>query len=392
MKFDNKEHTIETLVGFFNQDKINLIPRFQRGTVWKLKDRKKLLVNMVQARPIPAIFLYKEADGPQFTYNILDGKQRLESLLLFIGDGRSDVRVNGVDRYFYRNPAKKDVNFSIPLDGKSMTFKKLDDDLVRAFREYPIPTIEIAFDDENTTINEIVDLFIDINQQGVKVTRFQIVQARTKDKLFKQVFGLIAIRQVRRGKSKYYRPKQNSPYVSVLKRLTIISRLPDPNSQVERMWERLTEIAIFARSKKHRAPVSILKAFITSKDDELNAPFSHEELASFRQVFEFLDEAYKKHPALMSSKLATDQPQFYTLVTTLLSSDLMSRFERVELRKRLNCAAKFLDGKAAPSPSVKKLTKVYREMATKQTTNPDRREKRQEILTKLIKQCEASDE
>jgi hypothetical protein len=33
MKFANKEHTIETLVGFFNQDKINLIPRFQRSSV-----------------------------------------------------------------------------------------------------------------------------------------------------------------------------------------------------------------------------------------------------------------------------------------------------------------------------------------------------------------------
>jgi Protein of unknown function DUF262 len=390
MKFSNKEHTIETLVGFFNHDKINLIPRFQRGTVWKLSDRKKLLINMVKARPIPAIFLYKEANGPQFTYNILDGKQRLESLLLFIGDARSDVKIDGVGRYFYRNPAKKDVNFSIPFDGRVVTFRNLDDNLVRAFREYPIPTIEIDLDDEDSTINEIVDLFIDINQQGVKVTRFQIVQARTKDKLFKQVFGLIAIRQTRRGKSKYYRPKQSSCFVSVMKRLAIISRLPDPNSQVERMWERLTEIALFSRSKKHRAPVSILKAFITSKDDDLNAPLSKEELGLFRSVFTLLDEAYKQHSELVSTKLVTDQPQFYTLATTLLSSDLMSKYNKDELVARLNCAAQILDGKVTPPASVKKAIKVYRDMATKQTTNPDRREKRQEILTKIIEQCDIS--
>jgi Protein of unknown function DUF262 len=222
---------------------------------------------MVQARPIPAIFLYKEAQGAQFTYNILDGKQRLESLLLFIGDGRADIKINGVARYFYLNPAKNDVNFSIPLDGKQVSFEKLDDELVRSFREYPIPTIEISFDDETTTINEIVDLFIDINQQGVKVTRFQIVQARTKDKLFKQVFNLIAIRQTRRKKSKFLRLKQKSPYVSVMKRLAIISRLSDPNSQVERMWERLTEIALFSRSKRHRAPVAILKGKAAAAGD-----------------------------------------------------------------------------------------------------------------------------
>ncbi|HYT08778.1 MAG TPA: DUF262 domain-containing protein, partial [Rugosimonospora sp.] len=74
-----------------------------------MTDRKKLIVNMVQARPIPAIFLYKEVQGSQFVYNILDGKQRLESLLLFIGDERSDLRIDGVDRYFFRNPAKDSV-------------------------------------------------------------------------------------------------------------------------------------------------------------------------------------------------------------------------------------------------------------------------------------------
>ncbi len=388
MKFANKEHTIETLVGFFNQDKINLIPRFQRGTVWKSKDRKKLLVNMVQARPIPAIFLYKEAQGPQFTYNILDGKQRLESLLLFIGDSRSDIKINGVQRYFYQNPAKRDVNFSIPLDGKQVSFEKLDDDLVRAFREYPIPTIEISFDDDNTTINEIVDLFIDINQQGVKVTRFQIVQARTKDKLFRQMFGLIALKQVRGKKSKYFRLKKRSPFVSVMKRLAIISHLPDSNSQVERMWERLTEIALFSRSQKHRAPVAILKAFIASKDEDSNFAFSMEELTHFRRVFEFLDGAYKQRPELLASKLATDQPQFYTLVTTLLSTDVMTRFSS-DLGTRLLFAAQALDGQIQPPSGLNKNIKLFRDFATKQTTNPDRRERRQEILLKLIEQYES---
>ncbi len=41
---------------------------------------------MVTGRPIPAIFLYKEPDGSKFTYNILDGKQRLESLRTYILD------------------------------------------------------------------------------------------------------------------------------------------------------------------------------------------------------------------------------------------------------------------------------------------------------------------
>src|ERR1043166_8890297 len=80
MDYRNSEMRIDQLIGYFNTRKINLIPPFQRGHVWHLSDRKRLLINIVKGRPIPAIFLYKEAAGSQFSYNILDGKQRLESL------------------------------------------------------------------------------------------------------------------------------------------------------------------------------------------------------------------------------------------------------------------------------------------------------------------------
>src|SRR5579883_2945510 len=96
MDYSNSEMKIDQLIGYFNEKKINLIPPFQRGHVWKLKARQRLMENIVMGRPIPAIFLYKQADGSKYSYNILDGKQRLESLLLFIGGKRSDVKVQNV--------------------------------------------------------------------------------------------------------------------------------------------------------------------------------------------------------------------------------------------------------------------------------------------------------
>src|SRR6266581_1605283 len=93
MKFKNSEMKMEDLVGNFRAGKINLIPPFQRGRVWSLPLRKKLLENMVRGKPIPAIFLYKQPDGSMYSYSILDGKQRLESILLFVGDKRSEIRI-----------------------------------------------------------------------------------------------------------------------------------------------------------------------------------------------------------------------------------------------------------------------------------------------------------
>ena len=93
MKYANREMKVDQIISYFNEEKINLIPPFQRGSLWKLKMRQRLIENMVRLRPIPAIFLYKEAAGSKFSYNILDGKQRLESLILFVGNKRPDMAV-----------------------------------------------------------------------------------------------------------------------------------------------------------------------------------------------------------------------------------------------------------------------------------------------------------
>lgn len=382
MKYVNREMKIDQIIGYFNSQKINLIPPFQRGTVWNLATRQKLLVNMIQARPIPAVFLYKQAEGSQFAYNILDGKQRLESLILFVGDARGDdLKIAGVRSYFFQKPAANDANFCIELDNEKVGFKDLSDELVRAFREYAIPTIEIDLDDEKASLGEIIGLFIDINQQGVKVSRFDVVKALGKDRLFKQVFSFIALEQ-KRGKSIFYKA-MNSSFVFVTKRLNIVKRLPDANSRVDRMWERLTEIALFSRSKSHRTPGDILKAFIKPEATK-NKALSKEERREFRRAFDFLAKAYRRVPTLMNSRLATEQPQFYTLITTLLSSDLIDRLGEKLLMKRIAAFGAILDGKEPTPPQLKKQIEGYQELAVRRTTDSGRRERRQKLLIECL--------
>jgi hypothetical protein len=98
------------------------------------------------------------------------------------------------------------------LEGGEKCFADLDNETVRTFREYAIPTIEINMDDESTSIDELVSLFIDINQEGVKVTRFDVVKALGKDPLFKQVFDLIARTEIRKKKSRYYKQSITTTY------------------------------------------------------------------------------------------------------------------------------------------------------------------------------------
>jgi hypothetical protein len=181
MNYRNTEMKLDQIVSYFNQEKINLSPAFQRGHVWSLTTRRRLVANIVQGRPIPAIFLYKEAAGSHYSYNILDGKQRLESLILFIGATREDFRILNWANYFFSPALRKAVHFRVPLPGNRMvSFQDLNEDVVRDFREYAIPTIEINLTDDSH-LDEIINLFVDINQQGVPVSRFHIVKAMGKN-------------------------------------------------------------------------------------------------------------------------------------------------------------------------------------------------------------------
>jgi hypothetical protein len=378
MKYSNREMKVGTIVAHLNDKTINLIPPFQRGTVWDLKTRRMLITNMIQSRPIPAVFLYKEASGSKYSYNILDGKQRLETLMLFIGNKHPDLNIPAIKDYFFKKPADKNRDFKVKIDGKMKGFADLDDGAVRNLREYAISTIEIDLEDDASGIDEVVNLFIDINQYGVKVSRFDVIKAMGKDPLFKQVFDLIALKQPRK-ETTYYKAKRTD-YVFVLKRLSVVSRLADANSQVDRMWERLTEIALFERSREHRAPVAILKGFI--RGESTNPRLTATEQANLKRVFTFLATLYRKD-GFSQSKLATDQPQFYTLVTTLLATDLLARYAEAELMRRLLDFRKALENPKA-FRSLTKLAVEFQEESAKQTTHPSRRQRRQEILVSAI--------
>src|ERR1041385_4250541 len=133
MDYKNLDMKLDQFIAYVNDDKINLIPPFQRGHVWNLKTRRKLIENVVQGRPIPAIFLYREKSGEKYEYNILDGKQRLESLILFVGNERPKFKVNNINRFFFDKGERGAANFPIHVDGDFVSLKDMDESIVRDF-------------------------------------------------------------------------------------------------------------------------------------------------------------------------------------------------------------------------------------------------------------------
>lgn len=74
------------LAGRAKQGRLNLSPSYQRGDVWPAADAQKLIESILRGIPLPSIILLKPANqGARAVYEVVDGKQRLTSILRFMG-------------------------------------------------------------------------------------------------------------------------------------------------------------------------------------------------------------------------------------------------------------------------------------------------------------------
>lgn len=87
LNFEYGHKTIQDLIGLFEKGQLNLEPGFQRDSVLQPLDRKKLMQTIFQRYPIPSIFLYKHVENGKLVYDVIDGKQRIETILMFQGLG-----------------------------------------------------------------------------------------------------------------------------------------------------------------------------------------------------------------------------------------------------------------------------------------------------------------
>jgi hypothetical protein len=235
----------------------------------------------------------------------------------------------------------------------------------------------------------VINLFVDINQQGEKVKRFDIVKAIGGENPFLQsVLELIASKQ-KRNEDTFYK-KKNTMFTRVLQKLSFVQNLEGANQKVDRMWERLVEVVLFCRTGKHRAPGQILKSFIRSTNVDEKEKISTAELKTLRSCFSFLDECYKKSD-LGRSRLARDMPHFYTMVTSFLASGLLLPKDGIvpdkkELQRKLLGFAKFLPEDAPPPENQYLAEKMYeyKRAAARQTTNPGQRDIRQTRFLEIV--------
>lgn len=149
------EHTVNELTLMFRSRQINLDPGFQRHSVWTLNDRRRLIQSIVAGYPLPSVFLYRRHLNGRLVYDVIDGKQRLETVFMFTKLGRFkrdwfDVKVDlGEGLGWYDWPS----------------IKRYFGSHRAAFDSYKLQTVEVTGD-----LAQIIDLFVRINSTGKRLT------------------------------------------------------------------------------------------------------------------------------------------------------------------------------------------------------------------------------
>lgn len=139
--------------------RLDLEPSYQRKSVWTRRDRQYFLDTIFNNYPSPAIFLHKDIDDQgNTTYHVVDGKQRLETILLFVDN---------------KLPIRDDIG-DTRLANKRWRDIVGDLELKRKLWDYQF-TVEMLDSIEPAVVNEV---FGRLNQNSRKLTPQEIRHSR----------------------------------------------------------------------------------------------------------------------------------------------------------------------------------------------------------------------
>ena len=112
-------------------------PEYQREpTVWNLEQKQRLIDSILRNFDIAAIYLYERKDG---TWECIDGRQRLNAIMAFLGEN-SDDGDNGFGVRIQNEVADEDDDQLRQLEGKA--FADLDDK--DAILDYEVITVVLS--------------------------------------------------------------------------------------------------------------------------------------------------------------------------------------------------------------------------------------------------------
>ena len=154
---DFKDYPIKDFLTWYEQDGLQLSPKFQRNSVWNGQAKSYLIDTILRGLPIPPIFMkeYIDRTTKRTIREVIDGQQRLNAI---IGFYENDFKIIKTHNKEFGN----------------LSYKELDDDAQIDFLGFNIPIVLVKT--ENDSI--IYDMFARLNTNNIVLNRQEMRNAK----------------------------------------------------------------------------------------------------------------------------------------------------------------------------------------------------------------------
>lgn len=161
------EWTANRLVVYRKDGTVNLDNAVQRGFVWDVARKSKLIESLILEDPIPPIYAAKYGE----VYSLIDGKQRTGSIEEFFDDGYA---LEGLESFTVENVETGEEE---DIDINGLKFSELPEDFQNAIKDSTFTVIVI----DNPSEEKVCEIFYKLNN-GKPLNAITLTRVKAKSR------------------------------------------------------------------------------------------------------------------------------------------------------------------------------------------------------------------
>lgn len=164
--FNTYDLTLKELIGMVRDNMIDIAPEYQRQFRWDKDRQSSLIESLFLGIPVPSLFMATNSDG---TWELIDGVQRVGTILVFAGEEEERDKIKGDDEDPKKPLLLEGLAKLSEFNGKG--FNDLPGDIQTRFK---LTSIKITTLTDKSDKNVRFDLFERLNKGGVTLSDQEI--------------------------------------------------------------------------------------------------------------------------------------------------------------------------------------------------------------------------
>lgn len=161
VSFDTYDLAVRQLVDMFQESTLRISPEYQRHFVWDDIRQSQLVESLLLGIPVPSLFMATNSD---FSWEVVDGLQRLTTLIRFIGESEALELLASKGKNHVPYTPLRLTGLEKLTEFNNLTFTELPTTIRTMFKHRPI---KVTVLNDKSDENVRYDLFERLNTGGI---------------------------------------------------------------------------------------------------------------------------------------------------------------------------------------------------------------------------------